>query len=131
MKLLILPFFLLVACRDDPATVLQKARNALAAKDDAAFIALCEPHAAELLKRAPEVVAQSGRVYKVLRDGRPTAHLLPDGEVLEVTEMGHRAVVLTKSAKTANRVPMRLVDGQWRIDLVEMPQFAEATRPER
>ena len=122
---------LLSACRDEPAQVLDQARNALAAKDDAAFLALCEPRAAELLAAAPAAVAQSGRVWKVLRDGRPTARLLPDGEVVSVEENGHRALVVTRSAKPASRVPMRLVAGQWRIDLLEMPQFAEAIRPER
>ena len=121
----------LSACRDDPAEVLDQARNALAAKDEAAFLALCEPRAAELLTAAPQVVAQSGRVFKVLRDGRPSARLLPDGEVATVEENGHRAIVLTRSKKPGGRVPMRLVDGQWRIDLLEMPQFAEAIRPER
>lgn len=131
MRRLVALAILLPACREDPAQVLVDARNALVAKDDAAFLALCEPRAAELLTAAPKVVAQSGRVFKVLREGRPTARLLPNGEVLAVEENGHRAVVVTASKKPGGRVPMRLVDGQWRIDLLEMPQFADAIRPER
>ncbi len=131
MRRVVALVLLLTACRDAPDVVLDQARNALAAKDDAAFLALCEPRAAALLTAAPAVVAQSGRVFRVLRDGRPTARLLPDGEVAAVEENGHRAVVVTRSKKPASRVPMRLVDGQWRIDLLEMPQFAEAIGPER
>lgn len=137
MRAAILSLVLLSACRDDPAQVLEQARNALAAKDDAAFIALCEPRAAALLTAAPLAVAQSGHVFKVLHDGRPTSRLLPDGEVVSVEVNGHRALVVTRSGKPAARVPMRLVTGenslggQWRIDLLEMPQFADAVRPER
>ena len=131
MRWILLLTVFLTACRDDPATVLDQARVALAAKDDAAFLALCEPRAAALLTAAPTVVAQSGRVFRVLRDGRPSARLLPDGEVDSVVENGHRAIVQTRSKKPASRVPMRLVQGQWRIDLLEMPQFAEAIQPER
>ena len=137
MRPALLVILFLSACRDEPADVLEQARNALAAKDDAAFIALCEPRAAELLTAAPLAVAQSGRVFKVLREGRPTARLLPDGEVVSVAENQHRALVVTRSSKPASRVPMRLVAGpsslspQWRIDLLEMPQFAAAVQPER
>jgi hypothetical protein len=131
MRRLFAALILLSACRDEPADVLDQARAALAAKDDGAFLALCEPHAAAILTAAPGVVNQSGRVYKVLRDGRPTARLLPDGEVVSVEENGHRAIVVTRSKKPASRVPMRLVEGQWRIDLLEMPQFADAISPER
>ncbi len=131
MRRVLATVLLLSACRDDPASVFDQARNALAAKDDAAFLQLCEPRAAALLTAAPAVVTQSGRVFKVLRDGRPTARLLPDGEVVSVAENGHRAVVTTRSKKPASRVPMLLVAGQWRIDLLEMPQFAEAIQPER
>ncbi len=131
MRRLLATLLLLTACRDEPADVLDHARAALAAKDDAAFLGLCEPRAAALLTAAPTVVNQSGRVYKVLRDGRPTARLLPDGDVVSVEENGHRAIVTTRSKKPASRVPMRLVEGQWRIDLLEMPQFAEAISPER
>ena len=122
---------LLTACRDDTAEVLTQARNALATKDDAAFLALCEPQAAQLLAAVPQVVTQSGRVFKVLREGRPTSRLLPDGEIASVEENGHRAIVVTRSRKAGGRVPMRLIAGQWRIDLLEMPQFAAAIRPER
>lgn len=121
----------LAACRADPATVVDAARAALAAKDDAAFRALCEPKAAKLLAEAEAAVARSGRVYRVLQGGHPTARLLPEGEVVSVDELGHRAVVVTRSKKPSPRVPLRLIDGQWRIDLLEMPQFAEALRPER
>ncbi len=131
MRRVVAIVLLLSACRADPADVLGAARRALASRDDAAFLALCEPRAAELLTAASNVVAQSGHVFKVLRDGRPTPRLLPDGEVLTVEENGHRAIVVTRSRKPGGRVPMRLVEGQWRIDLLEMPQFADAIRPER
>lgn len=131
MRPSLLLLILLTACRESPADVVQHARDALAAKDDAAFAALCEPRAAALLQAGPVAVAQSGRVFKVFRDGRPTQRLLPDGEIASVDENGHRAIVVVRSKKPGGRVPLRLVDGAWRIDLLEMPQFADAVRPER
>lgn len=125
----VLSLVLLSACRDDPVAVLEQARSALAAKDEAGFAALCEPKAAALVAAVPGVVTQSGKTWKVWKDGRPSSHLLPDGDVVEVVEQGHRAVVVTRGKKLGGQVPMRLVGGQWRIELLEMPQFAEAVRP--
>ena len=130
LRLLLLPTaaLLLCQCRDAPDVVLTEARQALVQKDTEAFLLLLEPKAAALLRAAPQVVSRSGSVYKVLRDGKPTGVLLPKGEVVDVVETGHRAVVVVKGTEKA-QVPMRLCDGQWRIDLLEMDTFYRALRP--
>ena len=128
---LALPLMLVTACRDDPAVVLDQARTALATRDEAAFIALCDPKSAELLRAAPEVVRQSGRKWQLFHEGRPTPRLLPEGEVVDVVEQGQRAVVTLRTKKPNGQVPMRLVDGEWRLDLLTMPQFTDAVTPRR
>lgn len=120
---------LLVGCRDAPDVVLAEARNALTAKDDEAFLRLVEPGAKKLLQAAPQVVTRSGKTFKVLEAGRPTPALLPAGEIVGVTENGKRAVVELKRGGGKARVPMVLVSGQWRIDLLEMDTFWNAARP--
>lgn len=120
---------LLVGCRDAPDVVLTEARQALAQRDTETFLDLLEPRAAALLRAAPQVVSRSGSVYKVLREGKPTASLLPKGEIADVVETGHRAVVVLKAGGTKAQVPMRLCQGQWRIDLLEMDTFYRALRP--
>ena len=120
---------LLTACREDPAVVVVHAREALAAHDDAAFIALCEPQAAALLRAVPRVERQSGHLWHVWREGRPTSRLLPDGDLVDVRTDGQRAVVTVQTKKPDGQVPLRLVDGRWRLDLLTMPQFRQAVRP--
>jgi len=120
---------LCAGCRDAPAEVLGNARNALAARNEVQFLALVEPRAAALLRNMPEVMNKSGRQYKVLRDGKPGSNLLPKGDVADVVESGKRAVVVVKQGRAASQVPMRLIEGQWRIDLLEMDSFHEAIRP--
>jgi len=117
------------ACRDDPASVVGAARDALAAQDDEGFLALCAPNAAALLREAALVQKRSGRLLKVLRDGRPTPMLLPKGEIGEVVESGHRAVVEVRQGDRKERVPLRLIRGQWKIDLMESEQLLLAMRP--
>ncbi len=82
---------LFAGCRDEPAVVVDAARAALEARDEEAFLALCEPRAADLLRRGELVQKRSGRVFKVLRDGKPTTALLPKGDLGETVQWGHRA----------------------------------------
>lgn len=117
------------ACRDDPATVVGAARDALAAQDDEAFLELCEPRAAAFLREASAVQKRSGRLLKVLRDGRPTPSLLPKGEIGEVVEAGHRALVVVRQGERKEQVPLRLIRGKWRLDLLETEQLLAAMRP--
>ena len=122
-------FASLCACREDPALVVESAREALAAQDDEGFLELCTPNAAELLRQAELVQKRSGRLLRVLRDGRPTPMLLPKGEIGEVVESGHRAVVDVQQGERKTRVPLRLVHGQWKFDLLETEQLLDAIRP--
>lgn len=120
---------LLTGCRDAPELVLAEARQALQARDEPAFVKLIEPRAADLLARSSEVVAKSGHTWKVLRDGRPAPTLLPKGDVSTVLENGKRAVVIVQQGTQQGLVPMRLVQGQWKIDLLEMDTFYQLVRP--
>jgi outer membrane murein-binding lipoprotein Lpp len=120
---------LLAGCRDSPEDVIAQARQTLAAKDDAGFLTLLEPKSAAFLQAAPDVVNKSGKVYRVLRDGRPTTALLPKGEAVEVVEQGTLAVVMFKQGQETARVPLRLIEGQWRIDLLESDLFLQALQP--
>lgn len=120
----------LAGCRDAPDVVLASARNALQSRDEAGFLGLLEPRAAAFLRTVPSVVSKSGRVFKILRDGKPGANLLPKGDVVDVVETGPRAVVVkVRQGKMEAKVPMRLVEGQWRIDLLEMDSFYQQIRP--
>lgn len=134
MRLISLPRLLAVAllcsaCRDDPATVVSAARDALAAQDDEAFLDLCAPNAAALLREASLVQKRSGRLLKVLRDGKPTPMLMPKGEIGEVVEAGQRALVEIRQGDRKERVPLRLIRGKWKIDLMETEQLLLAMRP--
>jgi hypothetical protein len=122
---------LLTACRDDPRVVLETARQALDNRDETAFLATLEPRSRALLEQAERVGKQSGHSWKVLRDGRPTAALLPKGEVSgEPVVNGHVAVVMVNQGMVTKRVPMRLVQGQWRLDLLESDSFWSLARPD-
>ncbi|MSP91835.1 MAG: hypothetical protein EXR79_08575 [Myxococcales bacterium] len=124
-----LALFALVACRDAPEIVYGNARQALQSRDDAAFLDLLEPRSRTLLEAAPGVVSQSGRAFRVLRDGKPSPALLPKGEVKEAIERGRRAEVVVVQGNRKVSVPMRLVEGQWRIDLLDMDAFYANLRP--
>ncbi len=119
----------LAGCRDDPKVVFEGARDTLAAKDVAGFLKLLTPPARDFLARADHVSKKSGRVFKVLRDGKPTKRLLPKGDVVDVVENGRKCVVVVKKGSKTSQVPMRLVRGQWRIDLLEMDSFLAAMTP--
>jgi hypothetical protein len=129
MPVLLLLTIALAGCRDAPEIVLAEARQALQARDEPAFVSLVEPRAAELLARSNDVVAKSGHTWKVLRDGRPAPTMLPKGEVSTVVENGKRAVVIVQQGTQQGQVPMRLVQGQWKIDLLEMDTFYQLVRP--
>lgn len=119
----------LCGCRDDPVDVLAQARTALATKDEATFLELLEPRAASLLRAAPATVSKSGQRFKVLRSGKVSAELIPKGEVVDTIESGKRAVVVVKSTTGKFDVPLRLVEGKWRLDLLEMDTFYTAVHP--
>ena len=126
---LLLTLTALVGCRDAPEVVYGNARLALQARDDAGFLDLLEPRSRALLESAPDVVSQSGRAFRVLRDGKPSPALLPKGEVKEAVERGRRAEVVVVQGNRKVAVPMRLVEGQWRIDLLDMDAFYANLRP--
>jgi|GEM_PF-2735767 len=116
-------------CREEPTIVFTSARDALAAQDVEGFLDLLTPQARDFLSRADKVSKASGRAFKILRDAKPTKRLLPAGDVTDVVEDGRRCVLVIKKGRNKNQVPMRLVRGQWRIDLLEMDSFMEAIKP--
>lgn len=117
------------ACRDEPEVVVQDARDALAANDVDGFLALCEPRLAAFLREAEQVQRQSGRALKVLRDGRPRSTLLPKGEIGDTEEAGKRAVVVVRLGDVQEKVPLRLVRGRWKLDLMETERFLDQMKP--
>jgi hypothetical protein len=121
---------LLWGCRDDPRAVLGDARQALKNRDEAAFLALLEPRSRALLEDAARVGKRSGQTWKVLNDSLISAGLLPKGEVVgEPVDNGQQAVVMVNQGSVTRRVPLRLVQGQWRIDLLETDTFWAMARP--
>jgi hypothetical protein len=122
--------FACVGCRDAPEVVFSEAKLALQQHDEAGFMALVEPGAHAFLTAATDVVGKSGRVFRVLKDGKPSPALLPKGEVKDVIERGNRAEVIVVQGSQKAIVPMRLVEGQWRIDLLEMTSFQAAVKPQ-
>lgn len=119
----------LCGCRDDAKVVFETARDTLEAKDVPGFLLLVTPKARAFLQRADDVSKRSGRTFRVLRDGAPTKALLPKGDVTDVVEQGRRCVVVVTQGRRKQQVPMRLVRGQWRIDLMEMDSFLAAMQP--
>ncbi len=117
------------ACRDAPLTVLADARQALNNKDEAGFLALCEPRSAEVLRQGQVVSSKSGKIWRVLRDGHPTPALLPKGEPNEPVEQHHVVVIPVVQGTKKSNVVMRLVEGQWRLSLLDMDSFWQLTRP--
>jgi hypothetical protein len=122
--------FACVGCRDAPEVVFAEAKLALQQRDEAGFVALLEPGAQAFLAAATDVVGKSGRVFRVLKDGKPSPALLPKGEVKDVIERGKRAEVIVVQGSQKAIVPLRLIDGQWRIDLLEMTSFQATVKPQ-
>ena len=116
-------------CREEPKIVFESARDALKAKDVDGFLKLVTPKTRDFLRSADDVSKRSGRTFKVLRDAQPTSRLLPSGEISDVVEQGRRCIVVVKKGRALQQVPMRLVRGQWRIDLLEMDTFLAAIGP--
>ncbi len=119
----------LAGCREAPAEVLEAARDALKAQDTESFLELVEPRAAAFLRRAEKVVSASGRGYKVTQSARPTAALLPQGDVADVVVQDQRAILVIKRGSATELIQMRLVRGKWRLDLLEMQGFLDQLRP--
>ena len=117
-------------CRDEPRVVLTNARQALQNKDEATFLGLLEPRSRALLEDAARVGKTSGHNWKVLHENLNSPLLLPKGEVVgEPVESGKMAVVMVNQGAVTRRVPMRLVQGQWRIDLLESESLWALARP--
>jgi hypothetical protein len=135
---------LLAGCRDSPELVLLNARDALAEvnktscgnkdrlNDALAELAkFVEPRAAGLINAAPEVEKTSSGQFKVFVTCKPPPSVLPAGEIVKVEETSDTTAVVKvkgKSAKSQVDVPMVLVQGRWKIDLLEMDSFAQAIK---
>lgn len=132
---------LLSGCRDAPSEVLDQARNALAEVNripcnkaeplQEALVALSqhlEPRAAALLLAAPQVERAASGQFKVFASCKPPPSILPMGEVLksEVGERVARVTVQAKGHKHGVMVPMVLVDGRWKIALLDMESLERA-----
>ncbi len=131
----------MAACRDPPELVLQNARDALADLGKIAcsnqdqlpdaienFAQYVEPRAAGLLRTAPSVEKKSTGQFTVFVTCKPPPAVLPDGEVVKVDMGEKRSVVRLKKKKGKGEVevPLVLVDGRWKLDLLEMPTFGAA-----
>ena len=116
-------------CRDEPNVVIEAARDALKQKDSDTFLQLLTPRSAELLRRADQVNRRSGKNFKVLRSGRPTPALMPKGDLLEPVIDGKLCTVMAKKGTARVPVILRLVRGQWRIDLLEMQTLQTELSP--
>ncbi len=110
-------------CRDEPRVVIESARDALKQKDNDTFFDCLTPRSADFLRKAEYVGKKSARAFKVLRAGRPSSTLLPKGELLEPVFDGNVCTVIAKKGTKKEPVIMRLIRGQWRIDLLEMSQL--------
>lgn len=134
---------LATACREPPETVLQNARDALAelnkvgCKDhDRLSDALdnlaqyVEPRAARLILAAPEVDRTSTGQFKVFVTCKPPPTVLPPGEVVKVEAEPTvaRVWVKGKGSKANIAIPMQLVQGRWKLALLDMESFAQAIR---
>ncbi len=113
----------LSGCRDQPRVVIESARDALKQKDADTFLALLTPRSADFLRQADKVGKKSARAFKVLRAGRPSPTLLPKGDLEEPAIDGQLCTVMAKKGTLRQPVIMRLIRGQWRIDLLEMSQL--------
>jgi hypothetical protein len=131
----------LAGCREPPDEVLGHARDALAevnriscSKSEQLQDALqdlgrhLEPRAAALVQAAPQVERGSSGQFKVFATCKPPPSILPAGEVLQVEtqQQTARVVVQAKGKKSGVVVPMVLVDGRWKIALLDMDSMAQA-----
>lgn len=132
---------MLAACRDPPETVLQNARDSLAELNKTAcsakerlpeaiddFAKHVEPRAASIIRKAPEVGLRSAGQFGVFVTCKPPPGIIPDGDVVKVDAGDKRAIVRLKkkTGKGENEVPMLLVDGHWKLDLLAIPAFAKS-----
>lgn len=116
-------------CRDEPTLVIEAARDALKQKDHDAFLQLLTPKSADLLRQGDLVHRKSSKNFKVLRSGHPTPAVLPKGELLEPIIDGQLCTVMAQKGTAKVPVILRLVRGQWRIDLLEMQSMQTELSP--
>lgn len=131
-------------CRDSPELVLLNARDSLAEVNKTAcgnkerladalqdLSKYVEPRAAALIRSAPDVEKTSSGQFKVFVTCKPPPSVLPQGEVAKVEQLSEVTVLLRlqgKAGKPGPEVPMVLVDGRWKIDLLEMDSFLQAIK---
>ncbi len=134
----------LAGCRDSPELVLLNARDSLAELNKTAcgnkerladalqdLSKYVEPRAAALIRSAPDVEKSSSGQFKVFVTCKPPPSVLPPGEVVKVDQPSEITAILKlqgKSGKPGAEVPMVLVDGRWKIDLLEMESFTQAIK---
>lgn len=131
------------ACREPPETVLQNARDALNAlgkipcgdkerlQEGLGELArYVEPKAAKLIQAAPEVGRTSTGQFTVFVTCKPPPTVLPAGEVVKVEAEPTVAKVWVKGkgSKGNLMIPMQLVEGRWKIALLDMDSFTAAIR---
>ncbi len=127
--MLIIVLVCLGGCRDEPEAVVDAARTALEDKDIDGFYELLTPRSVALLRRGGEVSKRSAQVFKLLRSRVPNKAMMPTGSPEAMSIEGKVCTMLYKKGQRKHRVVLRLVRGQWRIDLVEMDAFIEAIGP--
>lgn len=120
---------LLGGCRDEPQVVIENARTALEQNDQDGFLQLVTPRTADFLRQAKRVHRRSGKNFKVLRAGPPTTVILPKGDLMEPVIDGQLCTVMAKKGTAREPVILRLVRGQWRIDLLEMQSMRTQLSP--
>lgn len=131
-------------CRDSPELVLQNARDSLAEVNKTAcgnkerlgdalqdLSKYIEPRAAALIRSAPDVEKSSSGQFKVFVTCKPPPSVLPPGEVVKVEQPSEITAFIKlqgKAGKPGPEVPMVLIDGRWKIDLLEMESFTQAIK---
>jgi len=125
-------------CREPPDVVLQNARDDLAdlnktgCGDKArigeaieAFARHVEPRAAAILRKAPEIEKTSSGLFTVFETCKPPPTVLPPGDIAGIDIGERRSVVKVKKpgSKTESDIPFVLVEGRWKVDLLEIPAF--------
>jgi hypothetical protein len=143
IALVIALVLLATGCREPPETVLQNARDALGAlgkiscgdkerlQDGLDELArYVEPKAAKLLLAAPDVARTSTGQFSVFVTCKPPPTVIPVGEVVKVEAEATVAKVWVKGKGSKGNllIPMQLVDGRWKIALLDMDSFAAAIR---
>lgn len=141
IAVLIAPLAIMAGCREAPESVLQSARDSLADlnktscgdKDRlgdalAAFAQFAEPKSANIIKLAPEVAKRSSGQFNVFVTCKPPPTIIPPGEVSKIDSGDKRTVLILRKpgSKAEVEVPLVLVEGRWKLDLLEMPTFTKA-----